>query len=139
MSLGVGRELAFRDSYSFFLWPWETGYDGAQRFAQEAEQVLPDGAVLIAEDTSARPIHYQMLTGRWHKHAEIWPPAPGMPDEDKLWPTEDQIEAPLRAGLVYVVTPQRRYCPEFLLTRYSFERAGLLYHVMSGAPTTKRD
>ena len=35
----------------------------------------------------------------------------------------------LAAGLVFVVTPHARYCPEWLLDRYELAREGLVYRV----------
>jgi hypothetical protein len=138
LSLGVGREVPYRDRCTFFLWPWKTGYQGARRFADGVQQALPDGAVLIADDTTVRPIHYQMLVGRWSKRVAVWPPLAGTGGGGNVWPEEGPLSDQLDRGLVYVVTPQAHYCPAWLLRgAYAFERAGPVYRVLR-APGDKQ-
>lgn len=133
LDLGVSREIPYRDSLQYFLWPWKTGYRGAERFAVEAQELLPAGAVLIGDKASIRPVHYLMLTGRWVKDVAVWPRVPGVDDTGALWPTPSEIADPLRAGKVYVVSPQANYCPGWLVERYAFERVGIIYRVTGPA------
>lgn len=51
------RAIPGRDP-SFFLWPPKNGYTGARAFATGALDVMPEGAVILAEWTSAQPILY---------------------------------------------------------------------------------
>lgn len=129
LQLGVAREIPYRDSLTYFLWPWKTGDDGAQRFAAEVQGLLPTGAVLIGDQTSIRPIHYLMLTGQWTADVSVWPRPPGTADGSTLWPPESEIAAQLHAGKVYVVSPQPNYCPNWLVEHYTCERAGIIYRV----------
>ena len=135
LRLGVKRDIPYRDSYSYFLWPWKTGHHGPTRFANAVQQTLPDGAFLIADSTTAPPIHYQMETGRWKKSGTVWPPPHGIGGE--LEPAAEDAAEALREGLVYVVTPQPGYCPAWLLSGYKFERESVLYHVVANPPTTR--
>lgn len=136
LTLGVRRALPYRDTYTYFLWPWKTGYQGARRFATEVEQVLPEGSVLLADDTSARPIHYRMLTGQWRKQIAVWPPppseraAPGV-----LWPSASELAESLAAGRVFVVTPVPGYCPSWVMERYATEPAGIIARVVQPQAT----
>jgi len=51
------RAMPGRDP-SFFLWPPKNGYTGARDFAEDALAVMPEGAAILAEWTSAQPILY---------------------------------------------------------------------------------
>jgi len=124
VSLGVRRDVPYRDSYRYFLWPWKTGEHGPRRFAEEVHAGLPDGALIVADSTTVPPLHYLMATGRWTRPVEVWPAlgALEVPDDAVA-----EIEERLRAGLVYVVSPVRGYCPRWLLERCEFEPAGSVY------------
>jgi hypothetical protein len=136
LPIGVSRQVPYRDEYGYFLRPWKTGYRGAERFAQELREGLPGGTFLIADSTTVRPIHYLQLTGRWREDVEYWPPI----DRPHTAPavTEQQLRARLAAGLVYVVTAERYYCPEWLLDGYDFEPAGIVYRVQPRRATASR-
>ncbi len=128
LSLGVAREVPYRDRYSYFLWPWKTGYDGPQRFASQVQQLLPPGAVLVADGTTVPPLHYLMETGRWPKPIAVWPqPHCG---ETGYWPEPADVEGALRAGRVYVVSPQAGYGPAWLLDECTFEPVGPVYRAV---------
>jgi len=127
LSIGVSREVPYRDSYAYFLHPWKSGYSGAKRFAEELCEVLPPGALLVADGTTVRPIHYLQLTQRWRKDIRV---SPSLDPAQPSWPaTEDELRPQLDAGLVYVVTPQKRYCPQWLLDGYDFERQAVVYRM----------
>ena len=139
ISLGVRREIPYRDTYSYFLWPWKAGDQGPLRFATEVRRTLPDGAVLIADGTTVRPIHYLMELGRWRRDVFIWPPLGAA--NDAPWPTVMDLAGPLQLGRLYVISPVPGYCPPWLLEHYTFEPAGVLYRVgglrQPGEPGTR--
>jgi hypothetical protein len=130
LRLGTNRELPYRNTYRFFLQPWQTGYDGPQRFAKEAGAVLSPGDALIGDHTSTRPIHYLRLTGRWPEDVRIWPQTE---DTGAYWPDEAEVAEWLDAGRLYVVSPVKRYCPDWILEGYETEPAGVLYRVVPPA------
>jgi len=43
--------------------------------------------------------------------------------------TEDTVEQLLKTSTVYVLSPLKGYCPQFLLQRYDFEQSGVLWKV----------
>ena len=43
------------------------------------------------------------------------------------FPTEQNIEELLASYSIYVVSPVRGYCPEFLLERYNFVQSGVIW------------
>ena len=127
LAIGVSREIPYRDSYAYFLHPWKTGYGGAEQFAEELCEVLPPGAVLVADGTTVRPIHYLQLTQRWRKDIRVWP---SLDPTQPSWPaTEEELRPQLDAGLVYVVAPRKRYCPQWLLDGYDFTTEGIVHRV----------
>jgi len=132
LSLGVARDVPYRDRYTYFLWPWKTGYHGPERFAREVQQRLPPNAVLIADGTTVPPIHYLMETGRWYKAITVWPLLHG--GDADYWPTPADVADALAAGRVYVVSPQPGYCPQWLLDGYEVEPVGVLYRVTAARP-----
>ncbi len=133
LDLGLKREVPFRDSYAYFLHPWKTGEKGPLRFA-EYVKTLPADAVLVADGTTVRPLQYMQLTGRWRSDLRIYPEADGADDDPRF--TEASIAVELAAGRVYVVTPQPKYVPAWMLdaTRFAFERDGPIYRMRYVGP-----
>jgi hypothetical protein len=44
--------------------------------------------------------------------------------------TEDTVEQLLKTSTIYVTSPLKGYCPQFLLQRYDFEQNGVLWKVV---------
>ncbi len=130
------RSLPYREEYYYFLRPWKTGYIGPEHFADEMFSWLPPFSVLIADQTTVRPLHYRRLTSEPDHQLLIFP---RMRDEVG-WDgaDEDFLLDRIRAGGVYVVTPFSPYVPEWLLSgRYEFEKAGSVFRVvLRGASST---
>ncbi len=132
LNLGLSRQVPYRNEYEYFLHPWKTGYQGPRQFAEALERSLPDGAILIADGTTVRPIHYALLTGRWGRDVTIYPPLPG--SGRPAAPSKESLENELSQGLVFVVTPARGYCPGWLLDGYETQPFGLVYRVVGHLP-----
>jgi hypothetical protein len=90
---------------------------------------LPADAVLIADGTTVRPIHYLQLTQRWREDVSVSPPV-GYSAEAAQEFNEAKLAQALAEGRVFVVTPQRPYCPAWLAEGYEFVRGGLVYRVV---------
>ncbi len=128
LPIGVTRDIPYRDEYAYFLHPWKTGYRGAERFASELHDLVPDGAVIIADSTTVRPLIYMQLTNRWSKRVQVYPRLTRSEGENNHADPET-LRQQLTAGLVYVVTPERPYCPAWLLEGYTFSKEGIVYRV----------
>ncbi len=133
-NIGVGRPVPYRDSYVYFLRPWKTGYRGAERFAQEVRATLPPGAVLIADSTTVRPIHYLQLTGRWRDDVRVYPLLE-REAANALRLGEPPVSQELADGLVYTVNDHPVYLPRWLRKGYRFTKTGPIYRV-APAPET---
>ena len=129
LSIGVSREVPFRDAYSYFLLPWKSGYRGAEKFAQQVRDTLPPDSIVLADSTTVVPIHYFQLTHRWRGDLEVYPP---LNQADRSSFTAEALRPAVAARRVFVVTPHPPYCPGWLVDHYQFERGTLVYRVMPG-------
>jgi len=125
---GRKREIPYRDDHEYFLRPWRTGYEGAERFANEALDTVEPAAIIFADSTIAPPLLYvQEVNGR-RKDVKIISGLVSSEDSPEF--NEQTIEKLLTERAVYVVSPVPGYCPQFLLERYEFKQAGVLWKVV---------
>jgi len=123
------REIPYRNIYTYILRPWRTGYDGAEKFADEALDQVASDAIIYADTTTAPPLLYvQQVKGKRDdvKIISDIGSSPGAPAC-----TETDLASSLARGVMYVVSPQEGYCPAFILEKYDFEQAGILYRVVT--------
>ncbi len=135
VNIGTRNDIPYRDDGEYFLRPWKTGYTGADRFADEALEVAEDNAVICADITTVAPL----LLAR---HVR-----PKRPDVAIVSGTLNSENAPrfdaqslselLRNRPVYVVSTEPEYCPEFVLDRCDFARAGVLWRVFGPQERTE--
>jgi hypothetical protein len=130
IKIGSGRVITYRDNDTYFLWPWKMGYKGAERFAVEALFSVRPPAIIYADATTAPPLLYaqevmKMRQGIGIKIISSIGSSESSPEFNEL-----TIEKLLSERDVYVVSPAKGYCPDFLLRRYDFEPAGVLWHVI---------
>lgn len=135
LRLGGERQLGERDRHRFFLWPWKTGYDEPARLVQSLSESLPAGSILIADSTSVRPFWYAQATGEWPASIEVRPAytGPRVP-RDRL--PSDDFQKALNEGRLYVISPVRNYCPDWLLDSCTFEPHGPVFRVIPARPAT---
>ena len=140
---GTKREIPYRDDYQWFLQPWRRGYHGAERFADEALAGVEDNAVIYADNTTVYPLLYAQEV---HGKGETVTVISGIVSSKNALQNikhlraaqksvaemfnEKNIDSLLAERSVYVVTPMKGYCPEFLLDNYGFEKKGVLYKVV---------
>ncbi len=130
IKIGSGRKIEYRNDDTYFLWPWRIGYKGAERFAIEALFSVQAPAVIYADATTAPPLLYvqEAMNERQGSDIKIISSigcSENSPEFDK-----QTIKKLLSDRTVYVVTPDRGYCPDFLLRGYDFEPAGVLWKVV---------
>jgi len=125
---GRGRVIPYRDDYTYFLQPWKTGYRGAERFANEALNIVEPGAIIYADGTTAPPLLYVQEVKAKRRDVKIISrigSSEGSPEFN-----EQTVGKLLSERAVYVVSPVTGYCPKFLLERYKFRQAGVLWKVV---------
>jgi hypothetical protein len=119
------RKIPYRNDYAYFLTPWKTGENGPDIFAEEAFKAVTPNALIIADSTTSPPLLYAQEVKARRPDVKIISPAgstPGSPKFDRQ--TADEI---LTQRSVYVVSPVEHFCPDFLLERCTFHKAGPLW------------
>ncbi len=129
LDIGTRADIAYRDDYAYFLRPWKTGDDGAERFARDAlEAAEPDAviyadtttvaALLLGQEVEGRRPDVHILTGIVRSR--------GAPPYDA-----DLFEQTLACRPVYVTSDRPGYAPPFVLGKYDLRRAGPLWQVVA--------
>ena len=122
------RQIPYRNNYKYFLQPWKTGYNGAEQFANEALDVVEDNAVIYADGTTVYAILYAQQVSGKRRDVTI---VSGHGSVNNLEEhNEDVIDKLFAERAVYVVSPVAGYCPRFLLEKYDFAQAGVLYRAV---------
>jgi len=122
---GRKRQIPYRDDYTYFLRPWKTGYYGAQRFADEALNIVDANAIIYADGTTVYSLLYAQEIGGKRPDVTIVS-GHGSSNNLKKY-NEDMIDELFAERTVYVVSKAAGYCPDFLLERYDFVKSGVLY------------
>ena len=127
-NLSTKRDIPYRNEYIWFLRPWKTGYYGAEKFANEVLDKVEDEAVIYADGTTAYTLLYiQEIKGKRRDVTIV--SGHGSVNNLKEY-NEDVIAKVLTERAVYVVSRVDRYCPAFLLERYGFVPAGIIWRVV---------
>jgi len=125
--LGQRRQRPYRDEYTYFLQPWKTGYRGAEKFADEALGSVEKNAIIYAYNTDVHALLYiQEVKGKRNdvKIVSDYDSSENAPAFNK-----NTIGQLMRDSSVYVGSPTKGYCPEFLLYDYDFVKDGGLWRV----------
>jgi hypothetical protein len=132
-NLSTTRDIPCRNEYIWFLQPWKTGYNGAEKFANEALDAIEDNAIIYADGTTVYPLLYMQEIKAKRRDVTIVS-GHGSVGNLKEY-NEDVIDKVLTERAVYVVSPLPGYCPQFLLERYKFEPKGVLWKVVDRRQT----
>lgn len=131
LDLGTRADVPYRDDYKYFLQPWKTGYDGPERFAEEALEAVENNAVVYADSTTVAPLLYVQEVKGTRPDVKITSGtarSKGAPRLDKT-----TVEQLLQEGHIYVVSSKPDYCPAFILDNYGLVQAGLLWRVVKNS------
>jgi hypothetical protein len=126
--LGRRRQRPYRDEYKYFLQPWKTGYRGAQRFSNEALELVEGNAIIYADSTIIHTLLYVQQAQAKRPDVKIVSDYYGSEDAPQF--NEDTIGELIQSSAVYVVSPKRSYCPKFILDNYQTVKKGVLYQVI---------
>ncbi len=130
IDLGTKRRIPYRNDYTYFLRPWQRGNDGAERFAREALGGVENAAIIMADGTTVYPLWYIQEIKGLRKDVEIISEHRNYRNRISV-PSVDTIGELMSERMIYVVSPEAGYCPEYLLERYDFIRAGPIYRVVN--------
>jgi len=122
------REIPYRNDYTYFLRPWRTGYRGAERFADEALDIVKDDAIIFADSTTAPPLLYVQETKAKRTDVKIISVIGKSTDAPEF--SETTIDKLLAERAIYVVEPSEGYCPDFLRDRCDFNSIGVIYRAV---------
>lgn len=130
INIGSGRKIYYRDDDKYFLWPWKIGYTEAKRFGVEALYSVEAPAVIYADATTAPPLLYAQEILKQRSDGDIKIISSIGSSENSPEFNGQTIQRLLSERAVYIVSPSKGYCPDFLLIRYNFEPAGVLWRVV---------
>ena len=126
--LGQRRQRPYRDEYNYFLQPWKTGYRGAERFANEALNMVEENAIIYADSTIIHVLLYiQEAKG---KRNDVKIVSRYYTSENAPALTKDTVAGLMNDSALYVVSPLPGYCPEFILDNYDTIGSGVLHRVV---------
>jgi hypothetical protein len=125
---GRARQIPYRDEYRYFLQPWQMDCRGPQKFMDAVFDMVEPNSIVLADSTTVFPLLYgQEVKG---KRPDIKIISSLERSEDSPVIKEDNFEQLLARRNIYVVSPVKGYCPKFILERYSFVPAGVIWRVV---------
>ncbi len=130
IDLGTKRTIPYRNDYKYFLRPWQRGNNGAERFAGEALEGVENAAIIIADGTVVYPLWYVQEIKGVRSDVKVVSRHKSYKNPIAV-PTADTIGELMAGRTIYVVSPEAGYCPDYLLERYDFIRAGPIYRVVN--------
>ncbi len=128
LQMPTRQNVPYRDDYEYFLQPWKTRYRGAERFAEEALEAAEAGAVIYADTTTVGPLLYTQEVKCKRLDVSIVTgivSGAGAPSYGA-----QTFESLIRSRPCYVTSVDAGYCPPFILDKYDFVQAGVLWRVI---------
>lgn len=117
--LGTKREIPYRNDYVYFLRPWQHTTVQPQKFAEDSFKISAKNSAILVDGVAFFPLWLDQVQNNNRLDVKL------LLESD---PKETIIGFADR-GLLYVVSPIKDYCPQFLLDNYDFVKIGPLYHV----------
>lgn len=133
LDIRTRQDIPYRNDYEYFLRPWKTGYVGAERFATEALESVESNAVIWADITTVPPLLYAQEVEKLRPDVKIVSGIASTQEAPAV--TKGTIAGLLAEHPVYVVSRMPRYCPAFIVEKYSLVKAGVLWRVTPLART----
>lgn len=127
-SLTARRQLPYKDIHKYFLQPWKTNYRGAEKFAHEALDATEKGAVLWVDSTVVHLMLYIQQSEDYRSDVRITSLFYKGSNAKVL--DEQTATNILNESAIYVVSPMKGYCPDYLLKNYDFEQVWPIYKVI---------
>ena len=126
-NISTKRQIHFRNDYKWFLQPWKNNCNSAEQFSNEAFKTVEENAVIYADGTTVYSLLYAQEIRNQRNDVSIISFHPKR--KNPLVFNEETVPELLEQKTVYVVSPKKGYCPQFLLEQYEFEQIGVLWKV----------
>ncbi len=125
------RELPYRPAYKWFLQPWRAGYTGAEKYATQVLESLPQNAILLDDSTTGRPLDLVQATRNLRPDIKI----PGdlffRPWTTPYVITKDDIARFAKERRLFSTNKKPQHWKSWNLDRnYQFVSFGLAYQVL---------
>lgn len=121
------RELPYRDPLTWFIQPWRYGNNGADQYAREVLNALPQDAVLFADTTVRRPMFYLQAAESLRNDVRLGREAQRAVHKDRELDTQ-AIDRLIADGNLFSTTNDRDYVPDWMMgPRYTLIPDGLIY------------
>jgi hypothetical protein len=131
LSLGLKRQIPYRDSYSYFLRPRKNGEHGAERFAREALATATPNGVLIGDATILNAIIYVRDVQGVCSGVAISATADVRPAAPQLRRLQPETIGPfVSRGMAYSCTNVAEYLPRWLMEVYDLSPVGVVYRIL---------
>lgn len=117
--IGTRRTIPYRNDYTYFLRPWQYDNTGPSHFAEESFKSVKPNSAIYADGTVMIPLWIHQTIDKQRPDIVL---VPEYTEAKKIKSFADK-------GFLYVVSPVKDYCPQFLLDNYDFVKVGPLYHV----------
>ncbi len=125
------RVLPYRPPFEWFLQPWRCGNDGAERYAQEVLESLPQNAVLIVDSTTSRPINLVQGTQQFRLDVRMPTDHLARPWASEFVLQESEIDELVAQSLLFCTLEKTWYWMEWnMAERFEVVPFGLVYQVV---------
>ena len=128
-NLNTNRTIPYRNDYIWFLQPWQTTCNGPEKFADEAFSIAEQNAIIYADGTTVYALLYAQEIKNLRSDIKIVSHHPNR--QNPVAFDEQTIPRLLLETSLYVVSPVKGYCPQFLLEQYKFRQTGVLWKVVN--------
>jgi hypothetical protein len=123
------REIPYRDEYKWFLQPWLTGYYGAEQFAHAVFETVEPNAIVYADSTTVCTLLYEQEVKGRRPDVKIVSTLFNSVDAPLF--NQETMEQLLKEKPIYAVSAVTGYIPQWLMERYSFEKVGPIWKVIT--------
>ncbi len=128
-NLGTRNNIPYRDDAEYFLKPWRTCDDGPARFANEAFMSAEKDSIIYADGTTVYALFYNQQVKGQRPDVKI---VSGHGSSSNIKDYDEKaIDNLIEQKPIYVVCPEKGYCPEFLIEKFDFIKTGVLYKAIN--------
>ena len=130
LSLGLQREIPYREGYSYFLRPRKNGDDGAERFAREALATAAPNGLLIGDSTIMNAVTYVRDVQGVCPNVALSFASDVRPTAPVLRSVRPQTIGPfVWKRTAYACTDAPAYLPRWLPEVYDLSPVGVVYRI----------